>query len=94
MTLLEICNNNGGERKLIMTKAVKQQHTTPHGAHAWASKKSGSSRASKVFDTKAEAVAYSRQVAQNQNIEHVIHGRDGKIQSRDSYGKDPYPPKG
>ena len=79
---------------MIMAKTTKQQHTTPHGVHAWASKKSGSSRASRVFDTKAEAVAYSRQVAKNENIEHVIHGRDGKIQSRNSYGKDPYPPKG
>lgn len=77
-----------------MDKTTKQQHTTPHGVHVWASKKSGSSRASKVFGTKAEAVAYSRKVAKNQNIEHVIHGRSGKIQSRDSYGKDPYPPKG
>ncbi|MCT7748979.1 MAG: DUF2188 domain-containing protein, partial [Lactobacillus crispatus] len=22
------------------------------------------------------------------------HGKDGKIQSRDSYGNDPFPPKG
>jgi hypothetical protein len=24
----------------------------------------------------------------------VIHGRDGKIQSKDSHGHDPFPPKG
>jgi hypothetical protein len=24
----------------------------------------------------------------------LVHGRDGEIRSRDSFGHDPYPPKG
>ncbi|WP_405176726.1 hypothetical protein [Paenibacillus sp. FSL H8-0261] len=24
----------------------------------------------------------------------MVHGKDGKIQSKDTHGKDPYPPKG
>jgi hypothetical protein len=27
------------------------------------------------------------------HVEHVIHGKDGRIQDKDSYGKDPNPPK-
>ncbi|WP_338587823.1 DUF2188 domain-containing protein [Paenibacillus sp. Y5S-9] len=29
-----------------------------------------------------------------QKTELIIHGKDGKIQSKDSHGNDPYPPKG
>ncbi|MBY0544383.1 MAG: DUF2188 domain-containing protein, partial [Gammaproteobacteria bacterium] len=27
-------------------------------------------------------------------VEHFIHGKDGKIQERNSYGNDPFPPRG
>ena len=33
-------------------------------------------------------------IARNQHTEVYIHGRDGRIRERDSYGNDPYPPKG
>lgn len=32
--------------------------------------------------------------ARNQGTEFYIHGKDGKIQNKDSHGNDPYPPKG
>ena len=32
--------------------------------------------------------------ARADHTEFLLHGRDGKIRERDSYGNDPYPPKG
>lgn len=48
----------------------------------------------KHFDNQAEAIEWGKQVAQNQKTELYIHGKDGKIREKNSYGKDPFPPKG
>lgn len=45
-------------------------------------------------DTKKEAIEIATEIARNQKSELIITGKDGKIQSKDSYGNDPYPPKG
>jgi len=74
-----------------MTKAG--QHVVPSGSK-WSVRKAGASRASGTFDTQKEAVARARDVAQKQKTELFIHGRDGRIRERNSYGKDPHPPKG
>jgi hypothetical protein len=71
----------------------RNQHVVPHEG-GWAVQGAGASRATSVFDTKAEATDAARSIAQNQGTELVIHGRDGRIQSKDSHGSDPYPPKG
>lgn len=73
--------------------AGKNQHVVPH-PDGWAIKAEGSKRATKVIATKEEAIAIARQIARNQGSELFVHGKDGKIQSRDSHGNDPYPPKG
>ena len=44
--------------------------------------------------TKREAIDAAREVSRNQGTELFIHGRDGRIQSRDSHGGDPFPPRG
>jgi len=46
-----------------------------------------------THDTQAEAIESARQIAINQHSEVVIHRPDGTIRDKDSYGKDPYPPK-
>lgn len=71
----------------------RNQHVVPH-ADGWAVRGESAERASGVYDTKAEATAAARGIARNQGTELVIHGRDGRIQSKDSHGHDPYPPKG
>lgn len=71
----------------------KNQHVVPH-SNGWAVKGAGNSKATKVFDTQKEANNFARQIAQNQHSERIIHNRQGKIRSKDSYGNDPYPPKG
>ena len=44
--------------------------------------------------TQAEAIAIAKTIAQNQKSELVIHGKDGRIRDKSSYGNDPFPPKG
>ncbi|MBZ4662808.1 MAG: hypothetical protein JG776_490 [Caloramator sp.] len=72
----------------------KNQHVTPHPDGGWQVKGEGNNKSTKVTETKKEAIDIARQIAKNQESELIIHGKDGKIQSKDSYGNDPYPPKG
>lgn len=71
----------------------KNQHVVPHG-NGWAVRGAGNSRVTSTYDTQADAVARGREIAQNQHSELLIHGRNGQIRARDSYGNDPFPPKG
>ena len=68
-------------------------HTVPH-EDGWANRRAGADRVSKVFDTKAEAQSAGRDTARRDGAEHLIHGKNGRIQERNSYGNDPYPPPG
>ncbi|MDM4138782.1 MULTISPECIES: DUF2188 domain-containing protein [Mycobacterium] len=60
----------------------------------WKSKVEGSSRAAHTGGTKAEQQAVGRQMARDRGVEHTIHNKDGQIAEKNSYGNDPYPPKG
>ena len=71
----------------------KQHHIVPNSTGGWDIKKAGFERASKHCETKKEAVDEGRKISQNQGTELVIHGKDGKIQEKDSHGNDPCPPK-
>ncbi|MFS2149498.1 MULTISPECIES: DUF2188 domain-containing protein [unclassified Rhizobium] len=71
----------------------KGQHVVPNG-EKWSVRKAGASRASGTYDTQREAVDKAREIARNQQTELYIHGRDGRIRERNSYGSDPFPPKG
>ena len=71
----------------------KNQHVVPHEG-GWAVRGEGNSKATSVHTTQADAIAAARLIAANQQAELLIHGRDGTIRERDSYGHDPYPPKG
>ena len=44
--------------------------------------------------TKDEAVARGRAEARRRRTEHIVHNLDGTIASRNSYGRDPFPPRG
>ncbi|MDW7669528.1 DUF2188 domain-containing protein [Anaerotalea alkaliphila] len=69
-------------------------HVVPNQDGGWDVKRGGGQKASHHTDTKADAERIARDVSRNQGTELVIHGKDGKIQSKDSHGNDPYPPKG
>ncbi|MCR6658625.1 MAG: DUF2188 domain-containing protein [Asticcacaulis sp.] len=72
----------------------KGQHVVPSATGGWSVKKSGAMRATVIYQTQAEAIAAATKIAQNQKTELYIHGRDGRIRERNSYGTDPHPPKG
>lgn len=58
----------------------------------WDAKRSNADRASKHFETKKEAMEWSRNIAKKEGFELIPHGIDGKIQNPNSYGNDHCPP--
>lgn len=71
----------------------KNQHVVPHGED-WAVKGAGNERYTRIVSTQREAIAIAREIATNQRSEMVTHGTDGQIRAKDSYGNDPFPPRG
>jgi hypothetical protein len=76
-----------------VTVTKKNQHVVPH-AQGWAVKGAGNARATSVHPTQREAVSAAREAAINQRSEMLIHGANGQIRERNTYGRDPHPPKG
>ncbi len=74
--------------------APKSTHVVPNPNGGWDVKQANAQRASAHLDRKADAVERAREISINQKTELVIHGQNGRIQSKDSHGHDPYPPKG
>ncbi len=70
----------------------KNQHVVPT-PEGWGIRGEGNKRLTKVTETKAEAINIARKISKNQNSELIIHGRNGKIQRKDSHGNDPCPPR-
>lgn len=71
----------------------RNQHVVPRD-DAWAIRGASATRDKSHFDRKRDAVDRARNIANNQGTELVVHGRNGQIQSKDSHGHDPFPPKG
>lgn len=71
----------------------KKVHVVPHGDQ-WAVKTDNSQKAYKVTETQKKAIEIAKEVAKNQESELLIHGKDGQIREKNSYGNDDYPPKG
>lgn len=70
----------------------KNQHVVKH-SDGWAVKGAGNEKATRVIETQQEAIDITKQIAKNQKSELFIHGRNGRIRERNSYGNDPFPPK-
>ena len=73
---------------------AKNQHITPHPNGGWQVKGAGNSKATVVVNTQSEAIKIGREISKNQGSELFIHNQQGRIRERNSYGNDPYPPKG
>ena len=71
----------------------KNQHVVPNGNN-WAVKGEGNSKNTRNTQTQKEAINIARTIARKEQSELVIHGKDGQIRQKDSYGNDPFPPKG
>lgn len=72
---------------------AKNQHVVPVG-NKWGVRGEGNSRLTRVSDTQREAINTGREIAINQGSELFIHGGNGRIRERNSYGNDPFPPRG
>lgn len=62
---------------------------TLHKDGKWYNVVEGTDQVSEGFDTKEQAVAEGRAMAQDLKVEHIIKNLDGKIAEHNSYGKDP-----
>jgi hypothetical protein len=84
------------QRKSISSKGVvmgKNQHVV-HRENGWAVRGEGNQKDTSHHRTQAEAERAARDIAINQRSEVLIHGENGRIRERNSYGNDPFPPKG
>lgn len=72
---------------------AKNVHVTKR-ENGWAVKTAGSEKAVKITNTQKEGIELGKSIAQNQQSELVIHGADGKIREKNSYGNDPKSIKG
>ena len=73
--------------------AKKNQHVLPH-ADGWAVKGAGNSKATAIASTQSKAIEIAKEIAKNQNSELIIHGTNGQIREKNTYGPDNHPPKG
>lgn len=73
---------------------LKQHHVVHSPNGGWDVKAANDQWASAHAETKAEAISIARTISQNQGSELFIHNMNGQIASRDSHGKDPFPPRG
>ena len=78
--------------RLFGIMAKRNQHVVLH-KDGWAVRGAGSQRATSVHPTQRAAAEAARQIARTQRTELFIHGRDGRIRERDSYGNAPHLPK-
>ena len=69
----------------------KNQHVTPKDG-GWQVKGAGNQKATVIVPTQKKAIEAAKEIAKNQKSEVVIHGKNGQIRDKDSYGNDPLPP--
>jgi hypothetical protein len=74
--------------------AAKGQHVVPNTRGGWSVRQTGAQRASRVFDSEAEAVLFARARARESRSNLYVHRRDGTIRERGTYAADRNPPKG
>ena len=74
--------------------AKKKNYDVSPKDDKWQVKQHKASRASKTFDTQKDAIEYGRDKAKKAKSELYIKNRKGQVREANSYGKDPYPPKG
>jgi len=73
--------------------AKKTQHVVPNPNGGWNVKRGGATRATESFETQSEAIKKAIKISKNQGSELYIHRKDGTIREKNSYGKDPCPPR-
>ncbi|MGL4630792.1 MAG: DUF2188 domain-containing protein [Leadbetterella sp.] len=70
----------------------KNQYVVPT-KDGWGVKGQGSTKLTVKTHTKKDALKIGKEIAKNQQSELTILGKDGRIQNKNSYGNDPFPPE-
>lgn len=78
----------------IKNKCMRKNQHVVKTENGWGVLGENNTRITKNFETQKAAIEKAREIAINQKSELLIHGQNGKIRERNSYGNDPYPPKG
>ncbi|MBN8878960.1 MAG: DUF2188 domain-containing protein [Sphingobacteriales bacterium] len=73
--------------------ANNNQHVVPLGG-GWAVKAEGAKRITVITTKQSEAISYAKNIAKSKKSELIVHGRNGRIRERSSYGNDPVQSKG
>jgi len=71
----------------------KNQHVVSLG-NRWAVKEEGAAEPFAVFKTQSEAWEKAKSIARKERTEAFLHGRDGQIRERNTYGYGPTRHKG
>lgn len=69
-------------------------YSTTKKNKGWAVKKEGASHPCSMHSTQSDAWAEARRLARGSGGEALLKGEDGRIRARNTYGKDPFPPRG
>lgn len=68
-------------------EVTKNVWVTTH-SDKWTVKIAGSDKISKTFDRKADALEYAKSLAQKKKTELISQKRNGRINLKNSYGRD------
>lgn len=74
--------------------ALPNIHIVPAGNHGWAVAVEGTDGATTHYPTQEEAISAGTEKAKQDKVELLIHGEDGAIRARNSFGHDPRTVKG
>lgn len=61
---------------------ARNYHVAKRADGKWQVKFAGGEKAIKLFETQAEAIAYAKKLAQNQDGSISIHKKDGKLRKQ------------
>ena len=91
--IMGLLKNKKQPRKEVLLMAGKNIHVVKNG-DKWSVKQENAQKSSGNFSIQKDAFERAREIAKNNGQEVAIHGCDGKIREKHSYGEDPFPPKG
>ena len=81
-------NTHIGRKKSKKNMAeLPVQYVLPLGGNGWVVKNSKASKFTVITDSKREAISIARDIAKTKQIELEVHGRDGRIEIRESYAR-------
>ncbi|MBI2196553.1 DUF2188 domain-containing protein [Candidatus Daviesbacteria bacterium] len=71
----------------------RQDHHVVYKDDSWRVIRGDAQRPLETFSTQEEAIKRAKLIARSQGTAVYIHGVDGRIRERESYGNDPFPPR-